>query len=47
MFVTLDVLNPLTSRLVKPGQNSNMLLMSVTLEVLNPLTSRLVKASHS
>ena len=43
MSVTLDVLNLLTSRLVRLEQSKNMLNMFFTLVVLNSLTSRLVK----
>ena len=47
MRVTLVVLNLLTSRLVRPEQPANILVMSVTLVVLNPLTSRLVRLEQS
>ena len=40
--VTLAVLKPLTSRLVKLLQFKNIAYISVTLDVLNWLTSRLV-----
>ena len=43
MSVTLSVLKPLTSMLVRLLQPLNMLRMSVTLSVLKPLTSRLVR----
>ena len=43
MFVTFDVLNPLTSRLVNAEQLENIHIMFVTFDVLKLLTSKLVK----
>ena len=42
IFVTAEVSNKLTSRLVNELQPVNMPLISVTAEVLKELTSRLV-----
>ena len=44
--VTFSVLKPLRSRLVKPVQPANMLVMVTVLDVLKPLRSRLVKLLH-